>query len=349
MLAPLSVAAAILAILCALSLGVIPNISREPESSRPRHAWLDVWLPLLATLPVAAAALLGQQAGLAPAFILWVLAAGSLAAAAVICGMALLDSRLAPGQPVVDPVHVLAIFALGVVLLGAAYVGRLPDWMGHIFLTAAVLWLWTLSSEPGSAGQSAPSGDALFLLDWSGPLASPVRLRWKVIVAAGLLIAAGGVAWHQLHWLWSGVQAGQTPPSPSPSLSRWIIVLALAGQWCLLIALWRVVGARAALRSSVSTSVLSVLAVIGVMCVGLIPWRAIISREADGSDAAWQVRDLLGLSILAPAGLTALALLPAGVAHRLDRRARAVMAWLVIALALAGALAGALLVRRSWS
>lgn len=343
-LAPLSVAAAILAILCALSLGVIPNLSREGGPSRPLHAWLDVWLPLLLTLPLAGAALLGRQAGLPSAFILWVLATGSISTTAFFCGLALLDRRLATGLPVIETVHVLTLFAVGIVLLGAAYVARLPDWTGHLFLTAGILWLWSVSSDPGDSRQSGASGGALFLVDWSGPLASPVLLRWKVLVAVGLTVGAAGIASHQLQSLWSVVETERV----SPTLTLLVNVLAFAGQAVALAALWRLAGPGAVVRSSVSTGVLSTLAVIGVMCISLVPWRAIITRGGVGGDATWHVRDLVGLSILAPAGLTVLALTLVGLAHRLEHRARVAPAWLLMGLALTGAASGAVLARWSW-
>ncbi len=344
MLVHLGLAAIVPAMVCALSIGVLPNLAREGRespASRPLHAWIDLWLPLLVALPLAATALSPLSSELSPALLLVLLVGAPVALAGAVSGVALLDRRGFTHDRVLDGPHFFACAVLGLVLLSAAYVARLPDWIGHLLLTAAILWLWTVSGDAPHSGRADSRGSAFFV-DWTGPLAHPVAPGWKALIAAALLLGAIALALgHALPAASFG--KARIPP---PLLPAAVALLALAGQAAALLGVCRSVGPRAGLRASVSTMLLSALLGLGLLCTRLIPWSAMIRSRGRLAEVDYQPLDLTGLTALGPAGLLVAALALPGLAPWLHPLARRVLGWCLIAAA-ALCLASALLLTRS--
>lgn len=328
---------------CALLLGVIPNLARESPESRPLHAWIDLWLPLLLALPLAATALSPNSYELSPALLLVLLVGGPVAVAAVVSGAALLDQRLCLADRVLDGHHIIACAVLAPVLLSASYVARLPDWIGHLFLTAAVLWLWTVSGDARTPGEGEARHSAFFV-DWAGPLTHPVAARWKAIMAIALLAGAMCLA---LGHLLPASAAGEArvPPLLLPAI---VALSALAGQGAALAAVWGRVGPRAGIRASVSTMLLSTLLSIGLLCTRLVPWGELIRSRGRLSDVYYQPLDLTGLTAVGPAGLVVAALALTAIVPRLGPAGRRLAGWSLIGAAVGSLLAGILLTRSAW-
>lgn len=328
---------------CALLLGVIPNLARESPESRPLHAWIDLWLPLLLALPLSAAALGPNSYELSPALLLVLLVGGPVAVAAVVSGAALLDQRLSLAGRILDGHHIFACAVLAPVLLSASYVARLPDWIGHLFLTAAVLWLWTVSGDAKAPG-GGEARDGAFFVDWTGPLARPVAARWKALMAIALLAGATCLA---LGHLLPASAAGRAriPPLLLPVALSLVV---LAGQGAALAGTWRAVGPRAGIRAAISTMLLSSLLSIGLLCARLVPWGELIRSRGRLSDVYYQPLDLTGLTAVGPAGLVVAALALTAIAPRLGSAARRVSGWSLIGAAVCSLLAAAILTRSAW-
>lgn len=339
----LGLAAVVPAMVCALLLGVIPNLARESPESRPLHAWIDLWLPLLLALPLSAAALGPNSYELSPALLLVLLVGGPVAVAAVVSGAALLDERLSLADRVLDGHHIIACAVLTPVLLSASYVARLPDWIGHLFLTAAVLWLWTVSGDAKAPGQGE-SRDGAFFVDWTGPLARPVAAGWKALMAIALFAGAMCLA---LGHLLPASAAGRARISPM-LLPVALSLVVLAGQGAALAGTWRAVGPRAGIRAAISTMLLSTLLSIGLLCTRLVPWGELIRSRGRFSDVYYQPLDLTGLTAVGPAGLVVAALALTAIVPRLGPVARRVSGWSLIGAAVCSLLAAAILTRSAW-
>lgn len=342
----LGLAAVVPAMVCALLLGVIPNLARESPESRPLHAWIDLWLPLLLALPLSAAALGPNSYELSPALLLVLLVGGPVAVAAVVSGAALLNERRTPASRVLDGSHIIACAVLAPVLLGAAYVARLPDWIGHLFLTAAILWLWTVSGDARTPGEGEARRSAFFV-DWAGPLTHPVAARWKAIMAIALLVGGACLVLGHLQPASAASAAGEArvPPLLLPAI---VALSALAGQGAALAAVWGRVGPRAGIRASVSTMLLSTLLSIGLLCTRLVPWGELIRSRGRLSDVYYQPLDLTGLAAVGPAGLVVAALALTAIVPRLGPAGRRLAGWSLIGAAVGSLLAGILLTRSAW-
>ncbi|GEM_PF-4740782 len=294
MIAHLSAAAAILAMLCALLLGVIPILAKEPPQSRALKSWLDIWLPLLLALPVAVAPLLPGATRLSSPLLLSLMDLAPIACVCLITGAALIDHRCQPVR-CIDGHHVVALIAIAIVLVLASFTGRLMDWSGHLLITAAMLWLWTVSSEPGPAAQqSGGNGDPVFLVDWTGPLKHTLGgLTQSLLVLSPVLLLAAVLGRLVLGGEGTGRWGGE-------ALNAMLTVLILVplGQGLALLALWILVRPAAVLRCAVSTVILTVLFGLGVLCARLIPWLYLVGSVREGVDPSYEITDLTGLTVL---------------------------------------------------
>ncbi len=324
--------------LCALLLGVIPALRSESPHSRALHAWLDIWIPLILALPVIALPFLAGAAHLPQPAMLDVMVTLPVSIGALIVGLALLDGRLRPVS-IIPWHHLAALVALAALLTLASFLGRLSDWSGHLLLTAAILWLWTVSSDPNPAARAASAdGDPVFLVDWTGPLARPIGRLPGAALALGPLLLMTAVAAPYL-------ASPDLPTSLSAELRLlWLAFAAGAvAQIAALAALWLGVGPAVAIRCGVSTAILTVLLAAGVLCVRLIPWLTIIAGFRHGVEASYEVRDLTGLDALRIPAALVLALSLVGLARWCSRRSRAVLgvalaaaAFLSLAVSLTG-------------
>ncbi len=312
--------------LCAILLGVIPILAKEPPQSRALKSWLDIWLPLLLALPIVAVPLLPGATHLPSPLLLSLVNLIPVSLAALIAGAALIDSRCRPVR-CIDGNHVIALIAIAIVLLLAAFTGRLMDWSGHLLITAAMLWLWTVSSEPSTAaGQASTQGDPVFLVDWTGPLRHPIgALAQSLLLLAplGLLLAV----------LSRYLMAVPEPAGMSVPMQAALLLPAVA-QAAVLAALWIRVAPAAAIRCSVSTSILTVLFGLGVLCARLIPWLSLVAGLRHGVESSYEVTDLTGLSTLLLPALLLLALAALGVTQFCARRTLLTMGWGLVAVAL---------------
>lgn len=329
--------------LCALLLGVIPALRNESPHSRALHAWLDIWIPLILALPVVALPFLAGSSHLSQPATLSLMVTLPVSAAGLIVGLALVDPRNRPVS-FVPWHHLAALLAVAAALTLASITGRLSDWSGHVLLTAAILWLWTVSSEPSPAARAANAdGDPVFLVDWTGPLARPVGAPASAALAVGPLVLLAAAAAPYLSSLDSR--------APLNAELRFLWLPASAGavtQMAVLAALWWRVSPAAAIRCGVSTVILIVLLATGVLCVRLIPWLTIIAGFRQGVEASYEVRDLTRLDALSVPAALVLGLSLVGLSRWCSRRSLAAMglalaaaAFLSLSLSIAG-------VRAAW-
>lgn len=331
--------------LCAVFSGVIPNLAKEPPRSRSLQAWLDIWLPLLLAIPIAAVPLLPGAAHLPAPLLLCSQSAIPVALAGLLVGIALIDRRAALPMRCIDRHHVLVLVVLGALLLLASFMGRMADWMGHLLLTAAILWLWTLSGDPTPPAQGTPdSRESVFLVDWTGPLKHPVST-----LAQGLLLLSPVL-------LLLAVLSPIVPGFVQRTASSWlssrsllaVSMLVPAAQATVLAVVWRRVGSAAAIRCCVSTTILTLLLGVGVMCIRFIPWAALLMSMRTGDDVAYDITDLTGLSILLPSALLVLALAVLGLTPLLNRRTLSGLGWAFIAFSIISLGVGSLLIASHW-
>lgn len=345
MFAHLSAVAAILAMLCAVFGGVIPNLAKEPTQSRALQAWLDIWLPLLLAIPIAAVPLLPGGDRLPPSLLLSTQSVIPVALAALLVGIALLDRRNLAPMRCIDGHHVLLLVLLGVLLVLASFMGRMADWSGHLLLTAAMLWLWTVSADPRPAPGSAPAGrDPVFLIDWTGPLKHPVNalVQGLLLLSPVLLLLA------VLSPYLPQIVPSTAPGAPSLRLLAAVALLVPATQATLLARVWRQVGPAAAIRCSVSTIILTLLLGVGVMCVRFIPWVSLLMSVRTGEPTSYAMTDLTGVSVLFPSALLVLTLAIAGLTPLLKRRMLFAMGWTIAACSVVSLGIGLSLVVSRW-
>jgi len=335
--------------LCAVFGGVIQNIASEPPRSRSLRAWLDIWLPMLLAMPIAAVPFLPGAADLPAPLLLCSQSAIPAAFAGLLVGFALIDRRAASPIRCIDRHHVLVLMVLGALFLLASFVGRMTDWTGHLLLTAAMFWLWTVSGDPKSAAESAPEArdrarDPVFLVDWTGPLKHPVSplAQGLLLLSPGLLLLAilSRFVPQMVH---SAALGGRWPRSLLA-----VALLVPAAQAAVLAGLWCRAGSAAAIRCAVSTIILILLVGVGVMCVRFIPWASLLMSIRTGDDVAYAMTDLTGLSILLPSALLLLALPVLGLTPMLNRRTLSMLGWAFMALSIISLSVGSLIIASHW-
>lgn len=305
---------------------------------------MDIWLPLLLAVPLAAIPLLPAADGLPSALLIAVVNVIPVSLAAIAVGVALWRFSAPQSGSIIEAPHLLAALLLGVILLFSAFTGRLSDWSGHLLLTAAVLWLWTVSGDPGQSKSTADRDDPVFLVDWAEPLRHPIgALTQTILLGAFPLLAAG---------LLIPILRPEDVALAPVHVSRWpwlgVVVLTYALHAVTLGALaWRV-SPVAAIRCAVSTVILSTLLGVGVLCVRLIPWFMLIAGVRAGVAVSYMITDLTGLSVLLPPALLVLALAALALVRSPGGRVGRIAGAALTAVALAALAIGGVVAASHW-
>ena len=307
------------AIVCGIVVGVMPRLRGEPAHGRALYAWIDVWIPLALAVPAGLLAMAAPRTTSVRADVglwsepLFFLAILPLAACCGAAGVAMALPRHEAFWLGPDRRHGLMLVALGAVLLAAAAADRLALWHGQALLTAAILWLWTVSADPVqrrgpyAGAKRGGSSSPVFVVDWAGPIRSPVPAGWKLV----LLIAPIGL----------GIVFLSAPAASTVLASG--MTLAVAQAVALVILAARL-DPRLALRCAWSCLALSIMLGVGLRGVRLMPWGFIVAGlrgeplpEARGAIPL----EVVGAGILRPAGVLLVGLgLTLGIAPGLLRR-----------------------------
>ncbi len=294
------VAATLCLLLITLQSRVLPAILEEEKLTLPAAAWLDLWLPLILTAPMVIALTATRATGEAARFEVWYAATPATIGAALALGVFLMmgGRRGGVNQPgglrqttAFALRHATILSLLGTILALASKGDQFTFLHGGLFLVAGIFWMWMSSPEVEQAKPKKVARDERaasssrrpqLILDWAGALKSEILLSTKVCILAtitGFWLAARFLL-----------------PAHLPG----VVMTAALFQLLTLGGIGFTLGRAAAIRTVLSTLVLSVLFGLGSMAFTRMGGGVLFQFDATAPPGALA---LYGMSALRATGL----------------------------------------------
>lgn len=251
---------ALLALAGLLAVRILPRIKEESSFTSPAKAWVDLWLPLVAVVPlVCSIAIAHAISGSTTIYPVWYAAAPPTIIAGLGIGLLFIFSGKTSGLTHEDGFllrHASVLSILGLIISIASLSDRITLPQGELLIVASTIWIWlnsptheTHEDASNTSNDSRMSKHPRFILDWSGTLRNAIPLQYKLAVF-GLLCAFGLV-----------VRVFMRSHLPQG------VVLSVAFQGVLGFLVWRSLGRACARRFLQSTLVFSILLGLGAVTV----------------------------------------------------------------------------------
>jgi len=286
---------ALLALAGLLRIRALPRIKDESSFTSPAKAWVDLWLPLVAVIPlVCSIAIARSLAGSTTIYPVWYAVAPATIIAGLGIGLLFIFSEKTSGLADEDGFlfrHASVLSILGLIISIASLSDRITLPQGEMLIVASTIWIWLNSpthearhNSSGTTNDSKTQKHPRLILDWSGTLRKPIPFQYKLAVF-GLLCVFGLAVYFFLN-----------------AHLRETVSLAVGFQGVLGFLIWRSLGRACARRFLQSTLVFSILLGLGAATVS----RLYMNLNLPFLPESWLrlgPSELLGMSSLRATGL----------------------------------------------